>query len=142
MNIYHLDSQSSYREGIKNILEIHFTEIKVKSYDFYNYKEQEPTSTDLLIVEPFGNPEIAQIVIDRHLNREGKVFILSSELHKKTALEYLKMDVKGYATKNILTMDLVRAVQDIIDGKRFYVSSVASYLHEQYLENPLIYNCN
>ncbi|MDC3424390.1 hypothetical protein NC797_07700 [Aquibacillus sp. 3ASR75-11] len=130
-----IDEQDSFREGVRNLLEIRLPSYSVIASDFEleSYSDLE-TMPDLVIVDPFLKGELSLPVIDFFIDKGVKIVLLSMEADKENILILLKRDIQGFLMKDMSTTDLVNYTYNMLSGERYIHPFVANILLDEYQE--------
>ncbi|CAM3973336.1 MULTISPECIES: response regulator [Flavobacterium] len=84
--------------------------------------------TDLQLPEKDGLWLIKTI---REKDVEAKILVLSSMTNHATIHKLLQFEVNGFLNKNVSSLDLLNAIQKIIEGENYFQTDI----YEDYLEN-------
>jgi len=131
INLFVYDTQLTYREGVKRLLEIKIPDCKVEVFgdiDEIELKEVDRLP-DLVIVDPTFCYEKTVRIIDFYAEKGIKVVLLSSyEKDREIVLTLLQKDISGYLVKTMNTTDLLKYLKTIINGGRYIHPIVANVL--------------
>jgi DNA-binding NarL/FixJ family response regulator len=84
--------------------------------------------TDLQLPEKDGLWLIKTI---REKDDEAKILVLSSMTNHATIHKLLQFEVNGFLNKNVSSLDLLNAIQKIMEGENYFQTDI----YEDYLEN-------
>lgn len=133
------DDHSVIRNGVRQILLNEFGEIEYEEAEngIVALRKMKGTKWDIIILDidmPGRNGlDVLKDMKDNLINIPVLVFSLHPE--EQIALRALKLGAYGYLSKDSLDEELVKAVHQILMGKKYITPSVAEKLVLQ-LENP------
>ncbi|WP_078557093.1 response regulator transcription factor [Bacillus alkalicellulosilyticus] len=136
-NILVIDEQSNYRDGVKNLLEISFSNCVVDTYS--SVSEFESTeldiTPDIVIIDPSNSLNNYQPTINKFIEWGVKVVLLTLESEKEKHWQFVLKDVQGYLVKDMSTPELLTNLKDISNGNRRIHPTVANVFLERFQES-------
>src|SRR6267142_3551384 len=134
------DDHSAIRNGVKYILSDEFpgTQFGEATNAIEVFKKLNADNWDLLILD-IDLPGRNGLEILRQLKDENKkipVLVFSFHREEQLAIRSLKSGASGYLAKDAADAELVKAINQILGGRRYVSSFVSEQLISQ-LENPL-----
>jgi DNA-binding NarL/FixJ family response regulator len=133
------DDHSVIRNGVKQILSREFTEVEFgeAANGIEAIRLIREKNWDILILD-MDMPGRNGLEVLKQLKDENiKIPVLMFSLHpeEQIAIRALKSGAAGYLGKNSADNELVKAVQQILSGKKYITASLAEQLANQ-IENP------
>jgi DNA-binding NarL/FixJ family response regulator len=134
------DGQALTACGIKYLLGngkgVEIIEVKEKQALFNSIsKEVTLTIIDYLSIKDFGALDIAEL---KKQNPDIPFLVITSDQNKDTILHVLESGVNGFLFKECYEDEIVRAVDAIIAGEKFYCNKVFDILMENRQQKPAI----
>lgn len=124
MNILILDDHPLVRCGIKNVLSVHETEIKIfeSSTSEEAYRLLEKHEIHIMLVDLYLNNENGFDVIEKARKNYPFVryVILTSSSKRQDIIRANQLNVSGYILKNAFVEDIIYALDKVNKGERFY----------------------
>lgn len=109
------------------------------AYDVFSYDKPEEfirdlslhTRADLLICDLFMGETNGLSVISqfRAVNKNCPVLVLSGTAHQAPIAELKRLGAKGFAHKSIESDRLQKVVQDVLNGREYFVSDASENAH-------------
>lgn len=137
--IFIADDHAIVREGLKALLneEPDFTVIGeaangLEAIRMCNELKPQVLVLDILM-DDISGIEVA-LQVKRNLPRTG-IVILSMYGDKKHIVEALRAGAQGYVLKKSVSSELVRAVREVLAGRRYLGPTLANKVVDAYLEN-------
>lgn len=133
------DDHQVVRKGLRQILSDEFSELELGEAEnaqgvFKNLSEKK---WDILILD-INMPGRSGLEVLKQI-KDDKIFIpvlvLSMHAEEQIALRALKSGAWGYLSKDTADIELIKAIHQILDGRRYITPSLAEQLAEQ-IENP------
>lgn len=133
------DDHQVVRKGLRQILSDEFLELELGEAEnaqgvFKNLSEKK---WDILILD-INMPGRSGLEVLKQI-KDDKIFIpvlvLSMHAEEQIALRALKSGAWGYLSKDAADTELIKAIHQILDGRRYITPSLAEQLAEQ-IENP------
>ena len=129
------DDHPIFREGLLRILEIN-EEFDVKGIAIDGVQALEMVSAeapDVLVLDVsmpnLNGLEVAKACQDRAI--DSKIILLTMHDDKETFHRALDFGVQGYVLKDDAAEDIVRCIEDVLQGKVFVSSSLTHHLIQQ-----------
>lgn len=139
-----VDDHAVVRAGLKRLMENQANmQVEVeaesgeKAYQLYSANQVDVTVMDLSM-PGMGGLESARRILGRY--PAAKVIIFSMHDNATFASQALKAGVKGYVTKTGTDSDLIKAVQEVAQGKNYLSSEIAQKVALESMvgdDNPL-----
>ncbi|MDP1801024.1 MAG: response regulator transcription factor [Bacteroidota bacterium] len=131
LRILIIDDHRLVRDGIKTMLET-----QSENYDFdiseaesgeeavaiIKYKDFDIILVDYQLPVMNGAQTVAQILF---FKPKSKILAISNYDEYAYITNMIKVGVKGYVLKNISPNELIRAIETILNGKKYYASDVS-----------------
>jgi two-component system invasion response regulator UvrY len=139
MKILVVDDHSLVRKGIRETLIEEFGEIEIEEAENATIALQKliRNKWDLVTLDmdmPGRNGlDLLKDLKDNSIN--APVLVLSMHTEDQIALRVLKLGAYGYLSKDILSAELIKAIRQILAGKKYITPTIAEKLVLQ-LENP------
>ncbi|MBI4931010.1 MAG: response regulator transcription factor [Bacteroidetes bacterium] len=133
------DDHQVVRKGLKQILEDEFSDVEFGEAENAAETLQKVSEKkwDLLILD-INMPGRSGLEVLHQLKEEKNmlpVLVLSMHAEEQIAVRTFKSGAWGYLSKDAADTDLVKAIHQILSGKKYISPRVAELLAEQ-LENP------
>ena len=133
------DDHQVVRKGLKQILEDEFSEVEFGEAENAAEVLQKVSEKkwDILILD-INMPGRSGLEVLHQLKEEKNmlpVLVLSMHAEEQIAVRTFKSGAWGYLSKDVADTELVKAIHQILSGKKYISPRVAELLAEQ-LENP------
>ena len=141
MKILLADDHTILRDGLKHLLSeaYPFAEIVDVSDTIDLLKQVFKSKWDVIICDismPPGDSGLEAVKKIKEYSPQTPVLILSQFAPDQYAVRAFKAGAKGYLTKGAATLELVKAVNQILSGKKYLSPDVALILAEAVENNP------
>ncbi|MFD1736168.1 DNA-binding response regulator [Bacillus salitolerans] len=134
MNIFILDEQREYREGMKRILSLHLTDLDITICD-ESWIEEQPSKFDesIVIIDVFSYPDNKGLkLLEKVISLGAKVIVLSMVKDNEQTLDILSRKVKGFVLKSSSGQILVNAVLNVIENRIYLDNKLSCTVLEGY----------
>jgi DNA-binding NarL/FixJ family response regulator len=140
MKILIADDHTIVREGIEMLLKeaYPFVEITVVSDSVDLIKQVTAQKWDVIITDismPPGESGLEAVKKIKELSPRTPVIILSMHAADQYAVRAIKAGASGYLTKNGATLELIKAVNYVLSGKKYVSPEVAHLLADAFEDN-------
>jgi len=127
-----IDDHEIFRQGLKKIITENFQDVLFaeagtaeEAFKLYTKENWDIVITDINLPGRSG----IDIVKDLNQNHpEIPILVLSMYPEEQFAIRVIKAGASGYLSKNGALTELIGAMQNLLDGKKFITSSVADVL--------------
>jgi DNA-binding NarL/FixJ family response regulator len=134
-----VDDHSVIRNGVKQILLREFTQVEFgeAANGIEAFRLIREKNWDIIILDMDMPGRNGLEVLKQLKDENTKIPVLMFSLHPEEhiAIRALKSGAAGYLGKNSADTELVKAVQQILSGKKYITASLAEQLANQ-IENP------
>ncbi len=140
MKILLADDHAMIRQGLVLLLRQSYpsAEIVEKSNgDELLAELQTETKYNIVITDLYmpGTPVIEIIKQVRDAENKVPIIILSMSLPERNAVRVIKAGANGYLTKDTVPEDLIKAMQFVMQGRKYITPDIASLLADAYLDD-------
>jgi DNA-binding NarL/FixJ family response regulator len=133
------DDHPAIRSGVKQILSDEYSDIEFgeASNGVETLKKIKEKKWDLLILDIDMPGRNGLEVMDQLKEESSKVPVIIFSMHpeEQMAVRAFKTGAAGYLSKNTLDSELVKAVQQVFNGRKYITPTAADLLVAQ-MENP------
>ena len=138
-NILLVDDHSIVRQGLKNLIELE-ADLKVtgeaasglEALNLVRNKEYDIMVLDISMPGKNGVDTLHDL---KHISPNLPVLILSGYAEEQYALNLVRSGCKGYLSKDADPDEIIKAIRNIANGKRYISSQLAELMSEQ-LSHP------
>lgn len=134
MQILLADDHAIVRSGLCRIVTEEFPGVtvgEVSAYQELHTKIQEKHWSVLILDIALGNKNSLDLVPELcRLNPDMKIIVLSMYNEKQFALRALRCGILGYVTKDRAPEELLQAIRNVLQGKRYVCETIASQIAE------------
>lgn len=115
------------------LLEINFPTCEVKEFGISTtYNDVEPLP-EVTILDPTFSINESLKILDKFIQQGADVVIFASVAgDEEFVLELLKRPIKGFLLKKMDTVELIRSLNDILEGKKYIHPHIANILLDYY----------
>lgn len=139
MKILLADDHSMIRQGIVLMLRQSYPTAEIieisngtELLDNINKSKFDIVITDLFMP---GTPVIEVLKIVREAGNKVPIIILTMSLPERNAVRVIKAGANGFLTKDTVPEELVKAIQFVMQGRKFITPEIASLLADAYLDD-------
>lgn len=134
-----VDDHVVVRSGIKLLLEAEFTPTNIhEAIDGTSATAALKENTYDLVMLDIQLPKTDAIALMEYIHKEypdTKVLVFSMGSENIYAKRFLKAGAKGFVSKEAPLDDIIKAVNQILNGKRYISENLASFLADESLTN-------
>lgn len=135
-----VEDHKLFRMGVDMGLKNHNSSIQIleefeNGEDFLKRIPEIKAEIDLVLLD-IVLPGVSGIEIAKHLNDlhpEVKILVLSTETSEETIIELMHLNIKGFISKNIGFLELVKAIELVSEGGNYYGKDIASIMMCTYI---------
>ena len=132
IRVFIADDHAVIREGIKHIL-VDAADMRVvgEASDAQGLLAQVAEATcDVVLLDSTlpGQNGLAILHALKHIQPQLPVLVFSTQVEHQDIIETFKAGAAGYLTKDCLPEELVRAIRQVVQGKRYVSPSLMEYL--------------
>ncbi|MFP5040972.1 response regulator [Parasediminibacterium sp. JCM 36343] len=139
MKILLADDHSMIRQGLVLLLKQSYpsAEITEKSNAGELKDALEQHKYDIVITDLFmpGPPVIEIIKHIRDAGNKVPIIILSMSLPERNAVRVIRAGANGYLSKDTVPDELIRAMQFVLQGRKYITPEIAALLADAYLDD-------
>lgn len=138
-NILLVDDHSIVRQGLKNLIELE-ADLKVtgeaaSGLEALNLVRNNEYDIMVLDISMPGKNGVDTLHDLKHISPNLPVLILSGYAEEQYALNLVRSGCKGYLSKDADPDEIIKAIRNIANGKRYISSQLAELMSEQ-LSHP------
>jgi len=139
MKVLIADDHSFVREGVEMLLKeaYPFVEITIVSDTVDLLREVNKHAWDVIITDismPPGESGLEAVKKIREISPRTPILILSMHAAEQYAVRAIKAGASGYLSKNGATLELIKAVNQVMSGKKYVSPEVAHLLADAFEE--------
>lgn len=138
-NILIADDHEVVRNGLKHVFTDEFSPVDFgeaqDSIEVFRKIHEKKWDIIILDINMPGRSGLDVLHQMKNENNKIPILVLSMHAEEQIAIRVLKLGAFGYLSKETSNAELIKAVRQILEGKKYITSSIAEQLAEQ-LENP------
>ncbi len=132
------DDHGIVRRGVINIIRENWAAVNVLQAETFEqalFHLQKPVDLLILDINMPGGNKIAMLDIVKSMQPKIKILMFSSYDEKIFAMRYIQAGANGYVNKNSDEQDIIKAIQTVMEGRKYVSQEMKESLLETFSNN-------